>query len=252
MRLSSIVLTKNEENNIERCINSLSFCDEIIVIDDFSTDKTVEIATKLKAKVFQRSLNDDFSAQRNFGLEKAEGKWVLFIDADEEVSKNLSEEILDKIQTKYFCGFYLKRKDTAFGKELKYGETANVEFLRLGIKGKGEWERPVHEIWKIRGHVDVLNNQLNHYSHQNFSDSLKKINYYSEIESDLRKKQRLKSGYFQIFFYPFGKFIKNFIVLLGFLDGMPGFLLATLMSAHSFLVRVKLWEKNNNVAKKYL
>lgn len=248
--LSVVILTKNEGNNIERCIKSLSFCDEIIVVDDFSIDKTIEIAKKLGAKVFQRALNNDFSSQRNFGLEKVKGEWVLFIDADEEVSKELSAEILEKTKTKYFDGYYLKRKDIAFGKELKYGETASIKLLRLGRKEKGLWKRPVHEVWKIKSPVDTLKNSLNHYSHQNILDSLRKINYYSGIEADFRQNE--KSGYFKILFYPCAKFFKNFILLKGFLDGMPGFLIACLMSAHSFLVRVKIWEKKNRVAEKYL
>lgn len=250
MLLSSIVLTKNEENNIERCMKSLSFCDEIIVLDDFSIDKTIEIAKKLGAIVFQKSLNNDFSSQRNFGLEKVKGEWVLFIDADETVPENLKTEIISNIKTKFFNGFYLKRKDIAFGKELKYGETANVKLLRLGRKDKGLWERPVHEVWKIKGPIDILKNSLNHYSHQNIIGSLKKINYYSDIEANFRQNE--KSGFLQILLYPTAKFFKNFILLKGFLDSLPGFLIASLMSAHSFLVRVKIWEKNSRVAEKYL
>lgn len=247
--ISAVILTKNEEKNIERCISSLSFCDEVIIIDDFSADKTVETAKKLNAIVYQRALNNDFSSQRNFGLEKVKSQWVLFVDADEEISKELEKEILSEISTKFFNGFYLKRKDIAFGKELKYGETANIKLLRLGRKGKGTWGRPVHEVWKIKGPVDTLKNPLNHYSHQNILDSLKKINYYSDIEASFREKE--KSGFMQILLYPIAKFFKNFILLKGFLDSMHGFLIAVLMSGHSFLVRVKIWEKNHRVAEKY-
>lgn len=250
MRLSSIVLTKNEEKNIERCLKSLSFCDEIIVIDDFSEDKTVEVANKFKAKIFQKKLENDFSAQRNFGLSKITSDWAIFVDADEEISKDLSKEILSEIETIYFDGFYLKRKDYAFGHWLNHGETDNVKFLRLGRKDKGHWIRPVHEIWEIDGRVGDLKHPIFHYSHHSIVSSLKKINYYSEIEASLRQKE--KSEFLKILFYPIGKFIKNFILLLGFLDSMPGFLIAGLMSTHSFLVRVKIWEKQNRVAEKYL
>jgi glycosyltransferase involved in cell wall biosynthesis len=250
MQLSSIVLTKNEEKNIERCIKALSFCDEIIVIDDYSVDKTVEIAKKLNATVIQRPLNNNFSAQRNCGLAQANGEWVLFVDADEIVSEGLKSEILSNINSKFFKGFYLRRKDLAFGRELKFGETANVKLLRLGRKDSGLWQRPVHEVWKIKGPVDILKTPLSHFSHHNIIDSLRKINYYSTIEANFRKNE--KSGYIKIFFYPAGKFIKNFIFSLGILDGMQGFLIASLMSAHSFLVRVKIWENQNSVAEKYL
>lgn len=229
MLLSSIVLTKNEES-LERCLKSLSFCDEIIVEDLSKTTIT------------------DFAYQRNKALEKAKNNWVLFVDSDEVIPENLKQEILSLDGS---CdGYYIKRRDFAFGKWLRYGETANVKLLRLAKKNAGKWIRPVHEVWKITGKIGTLKNPLNHYSHQNILDSLKKINYYSDIEANFRQNE--KSGFLQILLYPLGKFIKNFILLKGFLDGMPGFLIACLMSAHSFLLRVKIWEKNNNVAEKYL
>ena len=93
MKISAVILTKNEGKNLGECIRTLPFCEEIIVIDDYSFDKTVRIARGLGAKVFQRSLDGNFAAQRNFGLEKATNKWVLFIDADERVSHELKEEM---------------------------------------------------------------------------------------------------------------------------------------------------------------
>src|SRR5216684_4115292 len=100
--ITVVILTKNEENNIRNCINSLLWCDEIIIIDDYSTDATLlEISNlksqNLKIKIFKRKLNNDFAIQRNFGLSKAKGEWILFIDADEIVSKLLKREILSKI-----------------------------------------------------------------------------------------------------------------------------------------------------------
>src|SRR3990167_11562432 len=93
--ISAVVLTKNEEKNIERCINSLLWCDEIVIIDDYSEDETINKIKNAKVKIFQRKLNGDFAGQRNFGLEKASGEWVLFVDSDEEVSRELREEILE-------------------------------------------------------------------------------------------------------------------------------------------------------------
>jgi glycosyltransferase involved in cell wall biosynthesis len=119
--ISAVIITKNEEENIKRCLQSLSWCDEIIVVDDDSTDKTVEIAKKSGAKVYNRTMNSDFSAQRNFGLEKAKGDWVLFIDADEKVTSALWYEIMSHTNNPIneYAGFYIKRIDTMWGKELK-------------------------------------------------------------------------------------------------------------------------------------
>ena len=91
--ISAIVLTKNSEDSIDKCLKSLIWCDEMIILDDDSTDKTLDIAQKHKAKIFQKSLDNDFSSQRNFGLDKAKGEWVLFIDSDEVVTEDLKKEI---------------------------------------------------------------------------------------------------------------------------------------------------------------
>lgn len=251
MSISAIVLTKNEAKTIEKCLKSLSWCDEVIVIDDNSTDKTEEIAKGFKATIYKRDLNEDFSAQRNFGLEKESSEWAIFVDADEEVSKELAEEIKLVTAKTSVDGYYIKRRDFAFGKWLNFGETANLYLLRLGRKGNGKWERPVHETWKIKGTAGKLQNCLLHYSHEELTPSLEKINDYTNIEAGYRIKKGDSSNYFQILFFPLGKFIKNFFLLGGFLDGMSGFLMAGLMSVHSFLVRVKLWELQNRVSEKY-
>src|SRR6185312_932758 len=119
--ISVIVLTKNEESNIAACLDGLAWCDEKIVIDDHSSDKTVEIAKKKGAIVFTRTLGNDFSDQRNFGLEKAKGDWILFIDADERVSSALWYEIMQRTSDSFddSIGYYIKRQDTIWGKTLK-------------------------------------------------------------------------------------------------------------------------------------
>src|SRR5579863_116306 len=119
--ISAVILTRNEEKNIGACLDSISWCDEKIVIDDHSQDKTVEIAKKKGAKVFLRLMNNDFSEQRNYGLEKAKGDWVLFIDADERISSALWYEIMQHTSESIedYVGFYIRREDTMWGKVLK-------------------------------------------------------------------------------------------------------------------------------------
>ncbi len=133
--ISAVILTKNEEKNIQRCIKSLQWCEEIIIIDDYSIDNTL---SKVKGcKVFKRKLNGNFAAQRNFGLSKAKGDWVLFIDADEVVTKELQKEIVTRIKYSERNGFYVKRKDIFLGRELNYGETGNTKLLRLSKRNSG-------------------------------------------------------------------------------------------------------------------
>lgn len=243
--ISAVVLAKNEEENIFRCLRSISWCDEIILIDDYSEDSTVKIAKKLGAKVFKHHLKDNFAAQRNFGLKKAKGDWIFFIDADEVVSKDLADEIKTVVtQAKYknIDGFYIKRKDFVFGKWLEHGEAGRMLLLRLGRKNAGIWKRAVHEIWQINGKVAVLNNFLLHYPHKNVAQFLTAINKYSTLHAKELAKEGRKSGFLTILFFPLGKFFRNFFWYQGFRDGLPGFLHALFMSFHSFLAQGKLWQ----------
>src|SRR5260221_14334529 len=129
--ISAVVIAKNEEKNIANCLANLAWCDEIIVIDDYSTDKTCVLTKKYGANIYKHHLNSDFASQRNFGLTHATGDWVLFVDADERISKPLSREILQKTEKTNYGGFYIKRRDYFLGHEIKYGETGNIKLLRL-------------------------------------------------------------------------------------------------------------------------
>jgi len=237
---SVVVLTKDEERNIEECLEGLKWCGEVIVVDDYSEDGTVGIAEKLGARVFKRHLKNDFAAQRNFGLEKAEGDWVLFVDADERVSSESAKEIKKTIKKTDFDGFYLKRQDWFGGRWLKHGETANVRLLRLARKGSGEWKRKVHEVWEIKGKIGELENPFLHYPHPTISDFLKQINFHSTLHAEALRDEGVRPSLFRLIANPLGKFFQNYIFKLGFLDGMPGFIVAMMMSFHSFLARGKL------------
>jgi glycosyltransferase involved in cell wall biosynthesis len=240
--ISTVVLAKNEEKNLPDCLESIKWCDEIVLINDDSTDKTVEVAKKFKAKVFTHALNNNFAQQHNFGLQKAKGEWVLFVDADERVSPELKEEILKAIKKPKINGFFLKRQDFFGGRALKYGETANVRLLRLARKGNGEWQREVHEIWEIKGEVGELKNPLLHYSHPTITEFLEHVNFHSSLHAQALKKEGIRASLFQIIFYPKAKFIQNYVFRLGFLDGTPGIIVALMMSFHSFLARAKLYQ----------
>lgn len=243
MKVSAVVLTKNEEGNIANCLESLGFCDEIVLVDDFSEDRTVEIAKKKGARVYKRRLDNDFSQQRNFGLEKARGEWVLFVDADERVSNSLREEVIKLLSYKVikYNGFYLKRRDFMWGKELKYGETGGIKLLRLAKKDAGKWRRAVHEIWDVKGLVGKLKSPLLHYSHPTLREFIAEVDWMSTIHARENKKEGKKSNLFKIIFYPKFKFLNNWILKFGFLDGVPGLLVALIMSFHSYLSWSKLF-----------
>lgn len=240
--LSVIILTKNEEKNILDCIETIEEVGEIIIIDDYSTDRTLDVIRGLandKIRIFQHRLDGDFSSQRNFGLSKVKNEWVLFLDADERVSNGLKKEISEKSFA--FDGIYIKRTDIMWGRKLTHGETGNIKLLRLGKKGSGKWKGKVHEIWDIKGNVDTFDNALIHYPHPHISDFLYEVNFYSTLRAKELFDKNTKVNVWQMIFFPKAKFFVNYFGKLGFADGLPGFVFAMMMSLHSFLVRAKLW-----------
>lgn len=188
----------------------------------------------------------NFAKARNTELANAKSDWVLFVDSDEKITPELKNEILEAIKSEEYDAYYLKRKDTFLGKELKYGETGNAKFIRLAKRNFGKWDRPVHEVWAGKGRVGELHNPLLHNSHTSVSTFLEKINIYSSIEADYRFGHGIKSSLIKITIYPIAKFKLNYIFRLGFLDGMPGAIMAIMMSFHSYLTWTKLyllWQK---------
>ncbi len=242
--ISVVILTKNEEENIKRCLESLLWCDEKLIIDDLSSDKTIAIARKSGTTIYQHKINGDFASQRNYALEKAQGDWVLFVDADEIVSDRLVEEIEKKIGNSKANGFYLRRRDIFLGQPLNFGETGNFSEIRLGKKGVGEWQRKVHEIWKITAPVDSLKNPLIHYSHPTIKSFLTKLNYYTDLDAREFLQKGKKFSYFDLMLKPPTKFFFNYFLHAGFLDGLPGFIMAFMMSLNSLIVRVKMYEND--------
>lgn len=242
IQLSVVILTRNEENNIAGCIESVKWCDEVVVIDDNSTDQTAKIAKALGAKVYEKTLENDFAAQRNFGLEQTQGQWVLFLDADERVSEQLAFEIQNRLIVSGYTQAYLcRRLDTMWGRLLRYGEVGNIRLIRLAKKDAGKWVGAVHETWKIKGRVSELTHPLLHFPHPTLTDFLQELNSYTSLRAQELYDKKIRVRTLDIIAYPKAKFFVNYIFRLGFLDGIPGLLIALLMSFHSFLVRGKLW-----------
>lgn len=253
--ISAVVLTKNASEHILKCIHSATWCDEIIIIDDYSTDDTIEKITSLpagkegnnkqltKMKIVKRHLKNDFAGQRNFALGETIGDWILFLDADEFVPNKLAHEIQNTLlaNQKSVAGYLMKRDDLFLGRLLKHGETAGIWVLRLARKNAGKWEGKVHEKWNVGGEVVKLKNSLMHNSHQSVSSFLQKINWYTDVLVSEWMEENKPVPAWQIIIYPKGKFIYNYIFRLGFLDGIPGLIMAMMMSLHSFLVRSKYW-----------
>ncbi len=185
----------------------------------------------------------DFAAARNAELAKAKTEWVLFLDSDETLTPDLEQEITNicRLESNIYSAYSIPRLDTFLGSELHYGEPGHAKFVRLAKKDYGKWERPVHEVWVGTGIVGTLHNPLLHTSHPTISSFLDKIDRYSTLESQYRFQQGIKSSLWKIAVYPIAKFKYNYLLRQGFRDGVPGAIMAMMMSFHSFLTWTKLY-----------
>jgi glycosyltransferase involved in cell wall biosynthesis len=249
--ISLILITKNESERLKKWstwLPKLTNINELIVVDDSSTDNTLEIAKKLSSKTlvvktFSRGLDNNFSAQRQFALSKTTNDWVLWLDPDEQPTDTLITYINDIDAALY--NFSFKRSDVFLGHKLKHGETSSQYFLRLFNKNFGKFSGLVHEVWSSTKPIQNIELEIIHQSHQNLKSFFEKTNFYSDIRSKELFERGVRTNLFQIICYPKAKFIQNYFFRLGFLDGTPGIIFALGMSFHSFLVRSKLWTLQN-------
>ncbi len=239
--LTAVVLARNEAVNLPRCLAALQFCDQIVVIDDNSSDSTALVAKKAGATVLTHALKNDFASQRNWALENVKSPWVLFVDADEEVSPELAGEIKSAIKRVEYKGYYLPRQDFMWQQALKHGDVGGVELVRLGRRGAGKWVGAVHETWALEGKVGHLKAPLNHYPHPTLVNFLQNINRYSTIKAHEFYQTGRRTNLLELIFGPPYRFGLNYIFKLGFLDGTAGFVHAMTMAFNTFLTTGKLW-----------
>lgn len=241
--LSGIIIAKNEENTISDLVKSLSFCDEVIVVNNESSDKTQVLAEKAGARVIQ-SQGNDFSIHRKAGMDAAREEWVIYVDADERISKELQSEIISRIKSNSYSAYKIPRLDIFWGKKLQHGEVkeaATKGIARLMKKGSGAWQNSVHEEFVTSAPVGRLRESLIHYAHTGITDFLHDINEYSTIRAEelYKKGEHIQTK--DLIFKPFGKFLYTYFLLQGFRDGAAGFTYSFMMSFHSFLVRSKIY-----------
>ncbi|MBU1130402.1 glycosyltransferase family 2 protein, partial [Patescibacteria group bacterium] len=233
-KISLILLTKNETENIKTNFSWLKNCNsinELIVIDDNSTDNTVKQinnlkSEKIKVKVFKRTLNNNFSTQRTFAIKKSSNNWILWLDADEKPTTKLINFLDNFTFPNNIHSFSFKRLDFFLEKKLKHGETNNLNFVRLFNKNHGKFIGKVHETWQNTGTNQKTKLIITHNPHKNLKSLIKKINFYTNIRSKELFNQKVKTNLFQIIFYPLAKFIQNYFFRFGFLDSNQGIIIA--------------------------
>jgi glycosyltransferase involved in cell wall biosynthesis len=241
-KISAIVITKDEEKNINQCLESIKWVDEIIVVDAESDDKTIELAKKFTDKVFLKKW-EGYVPQKKFALSKTTNEWVLSIDADERISPELKEEIL-KEDPGDTDGFVIRRKNFLFGKEITTCGWNNDFQMRLFKKSKTELvEIKVHEGFNVIGEKGKLKNVIIHNTFHSIHNYLKKVNEYTSLRAGEIYESKNKVTAFSIFFHTFSAFFRYYISLKGFKDGMQGLIISFVYSVSNMLTYVKIWEK---------
>jgi len=241
--VSVVIITKNEESNIRDALKSAEDAREIVVVDSFSSDRTVEICREFTDKVFQHSW-EGFARQKQRAVDYAEGPWVLILDADERLTPALKTEITESILNTDYSGFYVPRENYFIGKWIRHGGWWPDHTLRLFRKDRGRLEvRKVHEKVVVKGKTGYLKNPLRHYTYRSISDFTKRMELYSTLAAEEKMKNAGKTGLFSLTARPLATFVKMYFLRLGFLDGARGLVLAVLYSYYTFLKYARIWER---------
>jgi glycosyltransferase involved in cell wall biosynthesis len=240
------IICKNEEKNIEDCLKSVLWADEIVVVDGESTDRTVEIAKKYSDKVFINKW-EGFARQRSFALAKSTKDWVLVLDADERCSPELKEEMLSYLSSNdlVFKGFKLPRRNFFLGKWIKHGGWYPGYQLRFFNRANVNIsERLVHEGYEVKGEIGVMKNDIFHYTVQSVFDFMNRVNRYSNLQAE-EKSEKGNIGFLAIFIQPLKSFIVQYIFKGGFRDGLYGLMVYNFDAITRMLTYMKIWEIQN-------
>jgi glycosyltransferase involved in cell wall biosynthesis len=242
-KLSAVVVAQNEEKNLGRCLESLRFADEIVLVDAFSEDRTPEIARRAGARVISRAW-DGFASQKQFAIDQAIGEWVVLVDADEEVSAELAREIRSIVEgdpTALPPGFRVHRSNFFMGRPIPHGPWGRDFAVRIFRKNRASVSRrPVHEGVELDGPAGSLRGALYHHTHQTLSQSFHRLNRYTSLEAAERVSRRTV-GLFDVVFPPLGVFFRYYIIGGCWKAGTRGFLLSAITSMYRSVLYAKMW-----------
>jgi glycosyltransferase involved in cell wall biosynthesis len=243
MKISGIIITKDVEDQIADCVDSLSFCYEVVVVDNESKDRTVEIAEKMGAKVIKYQTSD-FSKLRDMGFKKATGDWIVYIDSDERVTKELVSSIENRvlnIKNCEFSAFKIKRKNFYFGNhEWPYIEKLERVFKKDKLKG---WYGELHESPKVEGEIGELDGYLCHFTHKDLRSMLDKTIKWSKIEAELRyRSDHPKMTWWRFPRVMFTAFYDSYFRQKGWKVGAIGLIESMYQAFSMFVTYARLWE----------
>jgi glycosyltransferase involved in cell wall biosynthesis len=241
LRLSAIIITKNEEANIAACLDSVAFCDERIVVDSASGDRTAEIAAARGARVVSHPFIG-FGPQKNLALSHATGDWVLSIDADERVGDALAREIVQAVASGSADGYEIPRLSSFCGREMRHSGWFPDYVLRLFRRGKARFSDDlVHERVICEGKVARLNELLDHRSVERLEEAISRIDRYSTAGAEMLAASGRRVTFASGITHGLWSFFRAYVLRLGFLDGREGFLLAVANAEGTYYRYMKAW-----------
>ena len=242
-RLSAVVVTLNEEARLRACLETVAWADEIVVVDAESQDKTVQIAREFTEHVMVRPW-PGFATQKNFALEQASGEWLLSLDADEEVSPALRDEVLALLTAGAGAdGYAVPRRNVFLGQWIRHGGLYPDWQVRLFRRGRGRFlDRDVHESVAVDGSVARLGGHLVHRSYEGVADFFDRANRYSTLAAAELVRAGARARARELVLRPLGRFLSMYAARRGFLDGRKGLLLAALYAYYVFMRTARVWE----------
>ena len=247
-KITGLIITLNEEKNIKAVIENISFVDEIIIVDSFSSDKTVELSQAYdKVKVYQHEF-ENFTDQRNLALDYASHNWILFLDADERLTDGLKEEIMETVKQKETAeAYFFYRKFMFKDKPLHFSGWQTDKNVRLFKKNSARYskERLVHEILRVNGKTKTMKHKLLHYSYISYGSYKAKMINYAKLKAKELYLKELRPNFFHFYIKPAYKFLYTYLIRLGILDGRKGIIICYL-NALSVYKRYPFLKKLNN------
>lgn len=245
LKVSAVLTTLNEERNIDRCLSSVQWADEIVVVDSFSTDRTIELARKYTDKIFQHEYPGS-SKQVEWGIQQATNEWIVYIDADEEVSAELARQIREILKTPTdIVGYEVLRKPSAFGKWIEHGGWFPDYPFRLFRKDSYYTDhQEVHGGFNTKGKKGRLEGILYHHTYETIYSYVEKMNDYTSLQvtNKLKSNPSLLPKRRNLMLSPLSHFLRMFISKKGYKDGFHGFVLALLDATYTLLLYAKIWE----------
>jgi len=248
MKLSSIIIAKNEEINIKRCIDSQLNCidDIVVIIDKKSSDGTLEIVQSYENVNYEIIDWKGYSETKKYAVSQTLYDWILWIDADEEITNELCKELVEfKKTVPYSVAYSVARRAYFLGKWIKHSGWYPARVIRLFDKSKAYFSsNEVHEHLVVNGETGKLSNDIIHYTDPDIKHYFRKFNRYTSLAAEELQKNGTKAKLLDILFRPIFLFFKMFVLKAGFLDGLHGFILAVFSSGYVFTKYCKLWELN--------